>query len=39
MIVFSSQIIRVVVGECLGIGDEDGDGDEEADADGDVDLF
>jgi len=35
--VFSSQIIRVVLGECFGIGDEDGEGDEEGD--GDADLF
>lgn len=34
---FSSQIIRVVLGECFGIGDEDGEGDEEGD--GDADLF
>ena len=26
---FSSQIIRVVLGECFGIGDEDEDGDDE----------
>lgn len=36
---FSSQIIRVVLGECFGIGDEDGDGDGDEEGDGDADLF
>lgn len=33
---FRSQIIRVVLGECFGIGEEDADGDGEGEGEGDL---